>query len=242
MGPMTASKEVPELSIVVFAFNEQDNVTAVLEELRAWLDVHEPSHEILFVDDGSSDATAATAERALEAGRDRVLRHDDNRGIGAALKTGVSAARGNWVTFLPADGQIEPEAIGTLRSACEDTDVVFSVYADRDDGFDRKVLSWGIRRLIRLIHGVHLQSDGPYLFRRRLFIPEQLPPDTFFLNMEFPIRVIQAGLRTRVVIVRCRPRRSGTSKSAKLAVIRGVTVDLVALRIRRTRDSLRQFR
>jgi len=241
MVPMPAPASAPALSIVVLAFNEEDNVVAVLEELRAWLDAHEPSYEIIFVDDGSTDATASIAEGALLHDRDQVIRHDGNRGIGAGLKTGVRAARGQWVTFLPADGQIEPAAIGTLRADCEGLDVVFSIYADRDDGLDRRVLSWGIRSLIRVIHGVKMESDGPYLFKRELFVPEQLPPDTFFLNMEFPIRVIRAGLRTRVVTIRCRPRRSGSSKSAKLAVIRGVTVDLLALRVRRTRDSLRQL-
>lgn len=238
---MGSDPQKPDLSVIVFAYDEAENVTPILRELAEWLDANEPSYEIIFVDDGSSDATAATAEAALRTGQDQVLRHDSNRGIGAALKTGVAAASGNWVTFLPADGQIEPEAIGTLRKASGDADVVFSVYADRNDGLDRKILSWGVRSLVRIIHGVRLESDGPYLFRRELFIPEQLPPDTFFLNMEFPIRVIQAGLRTRIVTIRCRPRRAGSSKSAKLAVIRGVTIDLLDLRLRRARQSLKQF-
>ena len=61
------------------------------------------------------------------------------------------AARAPWVTFLPADGQIGPDAIATLRSAAATAhaDVVFSVYADRDDGVDRKVLSFGVRALVR---------------------------------------------------------------------------------------------
>lgn len=231
---------MPALSIIVFAFNEAENVTAVLDELTQWLRTHEPDFEIVFVDDGSSDATAAVARTALRPQEDQVLCHPHNRGIGAALKTGVAAARGEWVTFLPADGQVEPEAVGTLREGARQhaADVVFSIYADRDDGFDRKVLSWGVRALITLIHGVRLNSDGPYLFRRALFVPAELPPDTFFLNMEFPIRMIQAGVATAVVTVNCRPRRAGQSKSAKLAVIRAVAVDLLALRVRRTRERL----
>jgi glycosyltransferase involved in cell wall biosynthesis len=231
---------IPKLAIVVFAYNEQENVGAVLKELTLWLDTHEPSHEIIFVDDGSNDATAANARSVLGPGH-TVIQHASNRGIGAALKTGVAAARAAWVTFLPADGQIEPAAIGTLRADCENVDVVLSVYADRNDGMDRALLSWGVRSLIRVIHGVRMQSDGPYLFRRTLFLAEQLPSDTFFLNMEFPIRVMRAGLRTRVVTIRCRPRRSGASKSAKLAVIRGVTIDLLNLKVRRTREALRQL-
>ena len=229
----------PDLCVVVLAYDEEENVGPVLAELGAWLDVHEPSSEIVVVDDGSRDATAARAEAALRGRRGKVVRHAHNRGIGAALKTGVRATEAPWVTFMPADGQIEPEAIGTLRAAAHaGIDVVFSVYDDRNDGLDRKLLSLGVRALIALVHQVVVHSDGPYLFRRSLFDPEQLQPDTFFLNFEFPIRVMGAGLPRRTVTIRCRPRRAGSSKSASLRRIAGVARDLVALRVRRVRDAL----
>lgn len=232
-----AQETAPDLAIVVFAFNEGENVVPVLRELCAWLDVHEPSHEIVFVDDGSRDDTAEQARRALAGRRAQILSHPRNAGIGAALKTGVRSASANWVTFMPADGQIEPEAIATLRSAAAggDVDVVFSVYDDRRDGLDRKLLSFGVRALIAVVHQVVMRSDGPYLFRRTLFDPEQLVPDTFFLNFEFPIRVVSAGLPHRTVTIRCRPRRAGSSKSAQLSRIVGVARDLVGLRVRRFR-------
>ena len=227
----------PELAIVVFAYNEAENVGPVLRELCSWLDAHEPDSEVVFVDDGSSDATAEQARRALSGRRAQVLRHEHNRGIGAALKTGVRACSARWVTFLPADGQIEPEAIATLRGAAAlgDVDAVFSVYDDRADGLDRKLLSLGVRMLIALVHQVVLRSDGPYLFRRSLFDPEQLAPDTFFLNFEFPIRFVRAGRPHRTVTIRCRPRRAGVSKSANVRRIWGVGRDLLELRLRRFR-------
>lgn len=227
----------PELSIIVFAFEEEENVGPVLGELASWLRAHEPAAEIIFVDDGSADATADRAAEALHDFPHAVVRHGKNSGIGAALKSGVRAARGTWVTFLPADGQIEPAAIATLRAAQRksDADVVFSVYADRDDGLHRKLLSFSVRALIRAVHGVWLSSDGPYLFRRKLFVPEQLPPDTFFLNFEFPIRTLAAGIRTDVVTISCRPRRAGQSKSTQWFRILGVARELVDLRIRRLR-------
>ena len=237
MSQATAQATAPDLAIVVFAYNEGENVVPVLQELCAWLDHHEPSHEVIFVDDGSRDDTAEQARRALAGRRAQVLSHPRNGGIGAALKTGVRGASANWVTFMPADGQIEPEAIATLRSAAAagDVDVVFSVYDDRRDGLDRKLLSLGVRALIALVHQVVMRSDGPYLFRRTLFDPEQLVPDTFFLNFEFPIRVVSAGLPHRTVTIRCRPRRAGASKSAQLSRVVGVARDLVGLRVRRFR-------
>ena len=224
-----------DLSIVVLAYNEAQNVEPVLSELRAWLDQHEPGAEIVLVDDGSSDDTAVLAERALAGCRHQVLRHGRNRGMGAAIKTGVAAASESWVTFLPADGQIEPSAVGTLRAAAarEPVDVVFSLYADRDDGIDRKILSWGMRSLVRAIHGVRLESDGPYLFRRALFAPAQLPSDSFFLNLEFPIRMLAADRPTATVTIRCRPRLAGVSKSAKAKVVLRVARELINFRVRR---------
>jgi dolichol-phosphate mannosyltransferase len=230
---------VPSLSVVVFAYNEAENIASVLHELCAWLRANEPEAEIVFVDDGSRDGTSRAAELALVDFRSTLLRHERNRGIGAALKTGVRSCKAPLVTFMPADGQIEPAAIGTLRSKAREQhcDVVFSIYENRNDGLDRKLLSFGVRALIFLVHGVQLQSDGPYLFRRELFVPEQLPADTFFLNFEFPIRVLARGLPTAAVEIRCRPRHAGRSKSTGLRRIAGVARDLIDLRIRRFKES-----
>lgn len=227
--------QAPSLSIVIFAFHEEENIHAVLGELGTWLDAHEPDAEIIFVDDGSRDRTAEEAVKALAHRTHVVLRHDINGGIGAALKTGVRHAQGTWITFLPADGQIAPEAIQTLRDAQKrrDVDVVFSVYRQRDDGFDRKVFSFGVRALIRAVHGVWMQSDGPYLVRRTLFVPDALPPDTFFLNFELPIRLLAKKTRSAVVTIECRPRLAGSSKSTQWKRIFGVAKDLVDLRRRR---------
>ena len=227
--------KAPSLSIVIFAFHEEENIQAVLGELGTWLDAHEPDAEIIFVDDGSRDRTAEQAVKALAHRTHVVLRHDINGGIGAALKTGVRHAQGTWITFLPADGQIAPNAIQTLRDAQKkhSVDVVFSVYRRRDDGLDRKVFSFGVRALIRAVHGVWMQSDGPYLVRLTLFVPDELPPDTFFLNFELPIRLLAKRTRSAVVTIECRPRLAGLSKSTQWKRIFGVAKDLLDLRRRR---------
>ncbi|MDH5675966.1 MAG: glycosyltransferase family 2 protein [Myxococcales bacterium] len=232
---MTAHEDNIELSVIVFAFDEAENVGAVLEELGDYLKQHEPRAEIVFVDDGSRDATSEVAEAALSGTAHAIVRHSENRGIGAAIKSGVLRARGDFVTFMPADGQIEPEAIGELRAQQRRSgaDLVLSLYADRDDGTTRKLLSFGMRAMVRVIHGVRLESDGPYLFRRSAFHADALPPDSFFLNLEFPIRVLLSGARASQVTIRCRPRRAGHSKSAKARVVFQVAKELLAFRLRR---------
>ncbi len=231
-GNQTAG--VGNLSLIVFAYNEEENVASVLEELLDWLAANETDWELLFIDDGSSDRTAAAAEEALTGTNSKVVRHTANRGIGAAIKTGVRAANNPWITFMPADGQIEPAGIGTLRStaARDGCPLVLSVYKLRADGRLRKVLSWGVRALIRVIHGVTLRCEGPYLFRRQLFDPDLLKPDSFFLNFEFPIRALRDGHEVSVAEIRCRPRIAGASKTANLRTIVKVAADLVDLRWR----------
>jgi dolichol-phosphate mannosyltransferase len=238
--PASASSSQPapgpvSLALVVFAFNEADNVKTVLPEILAWLEGRGAPFELLFVDDGSRDGTADAARAVLGTRpHARVLVHDRNQGIGAALKTGVRAATLPWVTFLPCDGQIAPMSLDALLRARDRDDVaiVFSIYLDRDDGWQRTLLSAGIRGLIRTMFGVPMRSDGPYLFRRDLFDADLLQPDSFFLNFEFPIRTLRDGQRHQVVAIHCEPRRSGQSKSTGWRRIAHVARDLVSLRLR----------
>jgi len=210
----------------------------VLREIHSWLRSKGEQHELIFVDDGSTDGTLAAAREVL-AGDPRATAFSlgANRGIGGALKAGVASATQPWVTFLPCDGQIPPEELDVLLAEAErsDSDVLFSVYRDRDDGLLRKVFSAGVRGMIRAVHGVTMRSDGPYLFRRELFSARELVPDTFFLNFEFPIRAMQRRVRSSVVTIECVPRRAGQSKSAGWRTVYRVGRDLLDLKRRQLR-------
>ncbi len=227
------------LSLVVFAYNEEESVPHVLPEILAWLRARAHPWELVFVDDGSTDRTLALAREVVgDDARCRVFSLGANRGIGGALKAGVTSATLPWVTFLPCDGQIPVGELDVLLAAAERTgaDVVFSVYRDRDDGMLRKVLSAGVRGLIRAVHGVTMRSDGPYLFRRALFNARELAPDSFFLNFEFPIRALRRGVSQTVETIECVPRQRGVSKSARFKVVARVARELVDLRLRLARE------
>ncbi len=221
------------LSLVVFAFNEEESVPHVLPQILEWLRARPFPWQLVFVDDGSSDRTLALARAVCgDDPRCVVFSVGTNRGIGGALKAGVASSTLPWVTFLPCDGQIPAGELDALLDAAarEPVDVVFSVYRDRDDGLLRKVLSAGVRGMIRAAHGVRMRSDGPYLFRRALFRPRELTPDSFFLNFEFPIRMLRRGVPSATVTIECVPRQRGVSKSARLKVVWRVARELVALR------------
>ncbi|HTH50749.1 MAG TPA: dolichyl-phosphate beta-glucosyltransferase [Pyrinomonadaceae bacterium] len=96
----------PDLSIVIPAYNESDRLGAPLRRVLPYLVENRPNSEVIVVDDGSSDDTAAVAERALAefpsiAGR--VVRYDANRGKGFAVKTGLENAAADVALFTDAD-------------------------------------------------------------------------------------------------------------------------------------------
>lgn len=226
-------KDNPALSIIIFAQNERDNVPSVVDELRRWIKSHNETIEIVFVDDGSTDDTFKVAKAELTGCRFRLIRHEYNQGIGVALRSGIRSSSAPLVTFMPADGQIPPTAIDTLWQSMKQNGgrMVFSEYLRRDDGVIRSCLSFGVRALIWLIHGVKLRSEGPYLFHRQDFLELDPKSKTFFLNFEFPILLLRAGYCGQVVQVPCRSRLSGHSKSANLRKIWLVFRELVLMRL-----------
>jgi len=161
------------------------------------LDANEPNTpRIIVVDDGSRDATADAARHARsQAARIKSCRHQKHRGIGAALKSGVRIARGDWVTFLPADGQIEPARRRAARRRQKRTAAPTSrVQRVRrpHDGLDRKLFSLGVRALnLRRARRPHGAATGPYLFRRAPSCRSSCRPTASF-SLEFPIRMLAA--------------------------------------------------
>src|SRR5690348_7149249 len=103
-----------DLSVVIPARNEAPNVAPLVAEIRRALDGR-LAYEIVYVDDGSSDATAAEAQRlASEVPSLRLIRHQASCGQSMAIVTGVKAAQADWIATLDADGQNDPADIPTL--------------------------------------------------------------------------------------------------------------------------------
>jgi glycosyltransferase involved in cell wall biosynthesis len=135
MAPTTPAAS-PVVDVLVPAHNEAAHLESHLDELRTVLAASPWRWRLIVVDDGSTDGTAAAAERfAARDGDTRLLRHPRNRGLGAALRTGFAAADGDVVVTLDADLSYAPEVAPRLveRLLTADADlVVASPY--RPDG------------------------------------------------------------------------------------------------------------
>jgi glycosyltransferase involved in cell wall biosynthesis len=108
------------VSVVLPVFNEEGAVGAEIQKIRRVLESRGFVHEIIVVDDGSADASGA---RAAEAGA-AVIRHVENRGYGAAIKTGMAAARYDTIVITDADGTYPADQIPEIVAEMETADMV----------------------------------------------------------------------------------------------------------------------
>jgi glycosyltransferase involved in cell wall biosynthesis len=202
------------LSIVVPMRNEEENAAPLIEEIERFCATLAP-FELICVDDGSSDRTAARlAELGMGRPYLRVLRHRESCGQSAAVRTGVRAARAPIVATLDGDGQNDPAFIPQLFEALEaglpSVGLVAGQRIGRKDSGFKKLQSRvanGVRgRILR--DGTRDTGCGLKAFRREVFLA--LP---YFdgLHRFLPALVRREGYEIRLVDVIDRARRAGHS-------------------------------
>ena len=212
---MVGSEPGRGLSLVVPAFNESAVIARAVREAEAALREVCDRFEILVVDDGSTDGTAAVVRSLLaDAPHTRLLEHGTNRGYGAALRTGFEAARFDLVAFTDADCQFDLLELAKLLPLADDIPIVVGHRVDRQDPWRRRFLSRGYNLLARTLLGTRVRDcDCALKLFRRAALAELLPESRgFFVNAEMLTRARQLGYDVAEVPVTHRPRGGGTSK------------------------------
>jgi dolichol-phosphate mannosyltransferase len=200
---------------VIPAWNEQETIGQAVQEAVAALGEVAADHEVIVVDDGSTDATAdlVRAEAAANP-RVRLAQHPRNLGYGAALRTGFGAARLDLVAFTDADCQFDLADLAHMLPLTRRFDLTCGYRIDRQDPPRRRFFSWGYNTLAGLLLGTHVRDlDCALKVFHRAQLPAFLPQsDNYFANAEMLTRARQAGLSVVEVGVRHRPRAAGASK------------------------------
>lgn len=197
-----------DVTILIPAFNEAQGILKVIHDIRSTMEKTPYSYEILVVDDGSEDGTGALAQ---EAGA-RVIRHEENRGSGASRKTGIRAAKGNWIVMIDGDCTYPTEPIPDMLLLLRDFSQVIGARTVEKGThkFLRTLAKEAIRRLAVLLVGRPIPdlNSGLRAFRKEDMIRFlHLIPDGFscvssmtlaFMTNDLPVKFVPIDYFSRL--------------------------------------------
>ncbi len=221
-------EEGPAVSVVVPAYNERGSLEELVGETGAALE--RVPHEILIVDDGSTDGTwEVVLDLAERFDRVRGVRLSSNQGKAAALAAGFADCRGGRVVTIDADLQDDPSEIPGMLAMMDskDLDLVSGWKRRRKDPLGKRVLSRVFNGVVRATTGVGLHDFNCGLKAYRRAVVENL--DLYGeMHRYTPVLAAQRGFRVGETRVNHRPRRHGESKYGAERIFRGFS-DLVTV-------------
>lgn len=151
--------KLPSLSIFFPAFNEEENITSVVEKALKVAPQVAEIFEIIVVDDGSSDKTAEEVEKIAKSDKKvRLLRHKQNKGYGAALRSGFYASKYNYITYMDADRQFDFGQLKKLVEQIDGADLVIGFRKKREDNFLRVLNGKMWNFLAGMVLGVNVKD------------------------------------------------------------------------------------
>jgi len=237
-----------QLTIAIPAYDEVETLESVVDDARSALAALPAAgdSEILLVDDGSTDGTAALADAlAARHANVRAIHHASNRGFSGAMTTCFRESRGDWIFLAPADGQTKIGEVHRFLAKGIGADVVVGVRLTRPDAFHRVVLSRCFHMIARTLFDLPLrQFSSAFLFRRVLLdaMPFRSRPRSATLLPEILFRARARGATLVELDLPQFPRRGGRAKGGQLSVAALTLAEMIRLAPLVRLDELRKVR
>jgi glycosyltransferase involved in cell wall biosynthesis len=226
----------PFLSVALLNYNERATVEQAARLVSEVLRQCGHTHELLLVDDGSTDGSRAIIEQlAVDLPQCRAVFHPRNLGIGAGIRSCFFEGKGQWATWFPADLQADPRELPRLLEHLPECDVLITYrdHSQRRENWKRKWISACERTLVRNLFGLKLQDlHWIRFFRRELLNRMALRSRSPFIDNEMVVAAKQLGARIREVCLLDQPRRFGVANGARWSNLASAFRDLVLLRAR----------
>jgi glycosyltransferase involved in cell wall biosynthesis len=219
------------LSVVIPVFNEEENIQLLHQRLQESLRAYVEPYEIVYVDDGSTDATFSRLRQLAEHdARVCIVQLKRNFGQTIALSAGIEQSTGSILVFMDGDLQNDPRDIPRLLAKLDEGyDVVSGWRKQRKDALlSRKLPSWLANRLIARVTGIQIHDYGCSLkaYRREVFTHLRLYGE---MHRLLPAYAALDGAKITELEVAHHPRRFGTSKYGLARTVR-VLLDLLRLK------------
>jgi glycosyltransferase involved in cell wall biosynthesis len=213
---------VTGISFVLPCHDEAENIEAAIHAATAAAARCALDHEIIVVDDGSSDATAAIAARmAAEDHHVRLVVHAHNRGYGDAVRSGMQAATMDWVFLTDADLQFDLDELEDFLPYADRADLIVGWRIQRQDPWNRRLNAAAWNWLVRRTFGLAVRDvDCAFkLMRRDLLQACDLRAGGAVISTELLVKLLGHGARLREIGVHHRPRVAGSSSGANPRVV-----------------------
>ncbi|MFI5226807.1 MAG: glycosyltransferase family 2 protein [Candidatus Limnocylindrales bacterium] len=235
----SAPARVDRLSYFFPAHDEEDNVEPLVREALAALLALAETFEVIVVDDGSRDGTAAIADRlaAEDPERIRVVHHPTNLGYGAALRSGLGAARYELVAYTDGDRQFRVADLALLTGRLAESDrpdVVAGFRLHRADPPIRTLYARAYRLALRIFFGLRIRDVdcACKLLRREALAGLRVESGGAFFSAELLIKLRESGRTVVEVGVPHYPRTAGSPSGARPQVVLRAVRDFWWLRLR----------
>lgn len=210
------------LSVIMPAHNEEvaiaGTVRGVIEAVSQWTQ----DFEVIVVNDGSKDSTQEILESiAAKEPHLRIIRHEVNKGYGAALVSGFEAISKELAFFMDSDGQFDIRDLERFFPLIEKYDAVLGYRVHRQDTWLRKLNAFGWKMLIQFVFKLRVRDiDCAFkLYRAQFFQEQRLETRGAMINTEILYKFTRAGYSYTQVGVHHLPRKGGQATGAKPAVI-----------------------
>jgi len=205
------------LSIIIPAYNEENNLEKIVKKTLLETKKSVKKFEIIIIDDGSKDNTYAVALQMVKKFNEiKVLQHPKNMGSGMAIRTGIIHAKNNLITYIPADGQFELSEIKKYIRAAQNADIVIGSRMERSDySLFRLLSSWVFIKLVNfLFHSNYKDVNWVHMWKKKVFKNIQVKSKGVFLLEETLVRASKAGFKIVEIDSLYKPRLSGKAKGS----------------------------
>ncbi|MEJ2207712.1 MAG: glycosyltransferase family 2 protein [Anaerolineae bacterium] len=229
------------ISLVLPAYNEAENIEPMVAEAVPALEANADDYEIIVVDDGSADDTAAVTRRVMETNPHvRLVQHEVNQGFGAAVFSGFVSAEQEWIFYTDADRQFVLGELERFVPFMDEADLIAGYRAPRRDPFLRVFYGKGWSALCTLVFGYTVRDVdcGFKLFRRDIIqeLAPQIASRGATFSIEWLARAKRAGYRFVELPVTHRPRVAGSQTGANVDVIVRAFRELARVRLQLWRE------
>jgi glycosyltransferase involved in cell wall biosynthesis len=232
---MRKSAAQPSVSLVIPMFNEEKSIEHAIACAAEALEAYGGDYEIVIVDDASTDRSAEIVREEMARNpRIRLLRHEVNRKLGGALKTGYGAATRELVVYMDADLPFDPQVIAPAVRALQVTraDMIAGYRLDRTtEGFRRTVYSYLYNTLIGLLFGwPHRDVNFSFkLMRREVLEAVELRSEGSLIDAELIVKARNLGFVIQQLGLDYFPRSRGESTLSSPKVILKIFRELIQL-------------